>query len=184
MSYSSKEEINSNETSVNELHKGFLSDSPLVNNVIISTDGPNPPWGWGWVGGHSCQSPRQFEYQVDNYQMSDGINYNTVCTCVSGKVNEQDCYILDSYPNISNDTGNVLVHEHSSSLIHSACNSMMQTGNKNNIYNCCDNMDNENNISSLTIESSVNTFSFENIKKIFYVISGTIIVVRPMGYRS
>ena len=129
------------------------------------------PSGWleggggGGGGGHSCQSPRQFEYQVDNHQMSDGINYNIVCTCVSGRVNEQEGCSLHSYLYISNDTENRSIHEYSSSLIYSADNSIMHTGSRTNIRNCSDNTHNINNISSLTIESSINTFSFENIKE-------------------
>ena len=52
---------NNNEPSVNALHMEFSSDSVMVNNVIIPNNGRNP--SWGGVGGHSCQSPRQFEYQ-------------------------------------------------------------------------------------------------------------------------
>ena len=161
ISCSSKQEINSTVISVNELHNGLLSDSLLVNNAIISIDGPNP-LGEGWVGGHSCQSLRQFEYQVDNHQMSDGINYNTVCTYVSGRVNEQKSCILHSYLYISNDTKDRLIRECGSSSTYSADNSIMHTGGKTNIHV---DSDNTNNISSLTIESSINTFSFENIKE-------------------
>ena len=126
----------------------------------ISTDGPDSPC-WG-VGGHSCQSQRQFEYQVDNHQMSDGINYKTCCTCVCVKVNEQYCPILDSRLNTSNSIENMLFHEDDDILIHNVQINLMQTGDESKIYDCLNNIDSEDNVSNLTTDSSINTFSFES----------------------
>ena len=97
--------------------------------------------------------------------MSDGIHYNTLCTYVSDKVNEQDYYILGSYMNDNNDTNKMSLQKQNNSLTHNGYITMTTVSIKSKSGNCVNYMSNENSVDSLTIESSINTFSFKEVEE-------------------